>query len=665
MRAAGIIILIILLGVAAGGVSAGEYRGRYCSGRGDVEYLRLIDRSFDFFHPNPDSPNISMLYYPDWDCLIEGSRWPGWWVQNSYGTTYCAIPFLQEPWLTFLQNSQDMWFKHQGDGQKKCIHTGFIAPEGALCDVAKPTGAIYVQGDCNWKIHDWGFEFTAAGVVMQAELLLISRDRDAIRRYLPNLERACRFIETRRDGKSGLFLAGPASNLLAPSYGGVRLPDGSFGKGYLAGLSVTYLAALDRMVELEKLAGSAGKTALYEARRKKTRESLAQLIAPDGYFVKSLEPDGTKHGVLGQEKYGYFESVVNVDAIAFRAADQAQSERIYAQIASIPGLRPYDFIITNYPSLDDTYEAWGSRDLSGIWEYGRWVNGGAWSTVEARAMLAYYRLGKYEDVRRSNLRSMKLADDFQMDAPLKDFGKTVWFHKRLTNLCYDALGIPAATVRGLFEYVYRADGLTLYPHIPPSIEQYVQKEPIRWGEKRIWLSVKNGGPRIRSLRVNGRKWKPSAPDHVTLPYDALPKDARVELVMEGGWPSDATGRSVPNAFGTPADDALRTVELPEELRKPLHLLRVMQARLRREADADFERAYVAEALRAFDAYRVRASKDAAGAYSQMTPEKRAEISKMYEGAALNLYKGFDGLMRRYAAGDDAREKKLAGMYAGL
>ncbi len=106
-------------------------------------------------------------------------------------------------------------------------------------------------------------EFTAAGLLMQAELLLISRDAEAIAHYLPKLERCANFIETRRDPTNNLFLAGPAGNLLAPSYAGWKKPDGTYGKAYLAGLSITYIAALDRLIELEKLAGRAGKAQLY------------------------------------------------------------------------------------------------------------------------------------------------------------------------------------------------------------------------------------------------------------------------------------------------------------------------------------------------------------------------------------------------------------------
>ena len=93
----------------------------------------------------------------------------------------------------------------------------------------------------------WYGSATAAGVVMQAEILLANRDTNAMARYLPKMEKACDVIERTRDPQNHLFLVGPACNLLAPSYGGVKQPDGTFGEGYLAGLSITYLAAMDRM----------------------------------------------------------------------------------------------------------------------------------------------------------------------------------------------------------------------------------------------------------------------------------------------------------------------------------------------------------------------------------------------------------------------------------
>ncbi len=360
--------------------------------------------------------------------------WYMWWIQNSYGPTYCSLPFLSEPWITALQNAQDLWFKFEGDGKRVGSFPPEPAPDGSLCDCAGPTSVIYKQGDMDTSLHkrhDWFYEGAAAGVVMQAELLLIGRDTDAIRRYLPKLERSCDFIERRRDARNNLFLVGPASNLLAPSYGGQPMPNGTYGRAYLAGLSINYLAALDRMIELEKMAGDAGKVAVYEHRRKITRDSLPTLLTDDAYFVKFVETGGIKHGVLGQKQFGYFEVAPNVDAVCFRAVDDALAGKIVSRITSIPELRPCDMLITNYPSLDDIYLDGGSKSAASmavdkLMEYGKWVNGGVWTTMEARAIMAYARTGHYDDIARSMKASFGLAQGFKLDAPLGFFGKSGW-----------------------------------------------------------------------------------------------------------------------------------------------------------------------------------------------------------------------------------------------
>ncbi len=425
------------------------FQGRFFGGAGDADYLRLLESARRMFAPDPELQNLAMLYMPDWNGLVEGPTWDAWWIQNSYGPTYAALPFLQEPFITFLQHSQDLWFDQMGDGQRVGAAPPFdwAAPDGCLCDAARPGWIVYRQGDGRTQIHDWGMEFTAAGLLLESELLLISRDAQAIARYLPRLERCANFIETRRDPTNNLFLAGPAGNLLAPSFAGWKRPNGSYGRAYLAGLSITYIAALDRLTELEKLAGHPKQARLQAQRRDLAKQGLSGITTGEGYFINSLDPDGTRHGVFGAARHGYFEAPPNHDAIAFRVVDQAQAERIYAKIASIPGLRPHDFILPNYPSYDDMYEK-----PEGLWAFGTWVNGGHWSTCEARMVLGYYRLGKYDDARRSMRRLLTFAERFRLDNPLVKCGDDVYQPGQPINLTYDALGPPAAFVRGLFEY---------------------------------------------------------------------------------------------------------------------------------------------------------------------------------------------------------------------
>jgi hypothetical protein len=70
----------------------------------------------------------------------------------------------------------------------------------------------------------------------------------------------------------------------------------------------------NRVIQLEILAGNQYNVDLYNQRLAATYAGLNQLLDPTGqYFVKSMDPDGTLHGVLGQALHGYFESSPNHD----------------------------------------------------------------------------------------------------------------------------------------------------------------------------------------------------------------------------------------------------------------------------------------------------------------------------------------------------------------
>ncbi len=640
-----------------------QFVGKHFRGRGDVEYLQLLDSARRLFEPDPEFQNLAMLYTPIWNGLVEGPTWNMWWIQNSYGTSYCALPFLHEPFSTFLQNSQDLWFSQMGDGNRggcpREPKVNWVAPDGQLCDAASPGCIIYKQGDGQTNIHDWGLEFTAAGILLQSELLLISRDPKAIARYLPKIERSANFLETRRNPGNNLFWAGPAANLLAPSYAGWRRPDGSYGQAYLAGLSITYIAALDRLIELEKLAGEPGKAKLYTERRSLARKGLPLITTPEGYFIKSLDPDGNKHGVYGAAQHGYFEASPNHDAICFHVVDAAQAERIYVKMASIPGLRPYDFVIANYPSLDDMYEA-----PEGLWRFGEWVNGGAWSTCEARMIMAYYSLGKYEDARRSLRKLFSYAHRFRMDNPLTDFGNNVYQPKEPVNITYDAYGPAAAFIRGLFEYRYRADGVTLTPQIPPGITRLEQIDPIRFGDKKLYVATVGSG-RITSLTVNGQPWKSFDDRSIFLPYDQAPEVARVVIAL-GGSP-------LQNVSFEPGTSSPETAAEAETGNFPpaVAALDARTARLRAFHDrliaagfgAGYEAAHAQLALDAVHTLHERRRLLAAGKLQrleQSTSQAAADTS--YENAATKLMDGLETVIKSYGKSADPHRQKIFELY---
>jgi hypothetical protein len=678
-RAVSAIIITLLIGsVATSCRSAARppaFDGRHFSGRGDVEYLKLLEFSRRLFAPDPEFQNLAMLYQPSWNGLVEGPTWDAWWIQNSYGTAYSAMPFLEEPFVTFLQNAQALWFDQMGDGRRRGRPNNEVAPDGSLCDCAGPGWAIYKQGDGRTKIHDWGFEFAAAGVVMQAEFLLINRDAAAIAHYLPMLERTADFIDSRRDPANNLFLVGAAANLLAPSYAGRLKPDGTYDKAYLAGLSITTIAALDRLVELEKLAGRQAKAEELSRRRELVRSGLPLLQAPEGYFIKSLDPDGTKHGVFGAARYGYFEASPNHDAIAFRVVPEDHARKIYNIMNAIPQLRPFDLILPNTPGLDDMYEK-----PEGLWKFGHWVNGGHWSTCEARMVLAYCRLGKYDDARRSVLRMMDFARRFRMDNPLTNFGSEVYQPKEPVNITVDAFGPMAALVRGLFEYIYSAGSLTLYPHIPPAVTEFHQKDPIRFGTKKLYLSTFGAGP-VSAVRINGAAWASHDAGSVTLPYDGLPDEASIEIYLGGvepgrehtrlGHEPAASVLTLKPAEAPPAPDKpeargagtgpgpVLTDEIMRSADKWLAFLKEMTAS---GLDGTYEAAHARLILQCVDACRERKNLLARRAIAELPEDSGRAADQAYTDTALKLGRGLDAVLKGYKDSPDAQKSAIYAIY---
>lgn len=505
-----------------------SFDGIYISGYGDSEYLALLDKAYTMIRPNPYMENLSMLYHPEWNGFVEGPTWGAWWIQNSFGPTYTMLPFMDKAYQTFVLNSQDLWFRFIGDGVRKGANGGYVAPVGSLCDCASPKGVNYRQGDGKVDKHDWGFGFTAAGIILQSELLLIRRNREDIDHYLPMLELCAEFIDSRRDPVNNMFLVGPAANLLAPSYAGTGklLADGSYGKAYLSEISINYIAGLNRLIELEKMAENNDKVRLYTDRIELIRKGLANFRTPEGYFIRSIDPDGTKHGVYKNAVHGYFETSPNCDAMAFRISDDTQSKQIYNTIKSIPQLRPNKVIIPNYPAYDDMYE------YDGIFNYGVWVNGGAWTTVEARMQMGYYRVGAYQDARAAFEKILNLSTDFRLDNPLADFGSKISQTGEAVNCVYDCWGAPGGFLRGLFEFIYTAEGLELFPHIPPGITTLQQKFPVYFGNKEIYISVSGSG-NISSVNVNGQSLNKFTEQSVFLSMDERPETVYIAIGLGG------------------------------------------------------------------------------------------------------------------------------------
>lgn len=512
-----------------------------------------------------------MLYSTAWNGYVEGPTWNAWWTQNSYGPTYTILPYADSSTRNFIRNANLLWFNQIGNGTRVGNDDPHPGPDGCLCDAAGINVVYYKQGDGNVAIHDWALEETLSGVIMEAERILIDRNFTDYQFYLPLFNRTLNLIESRRDSSTNLFLFGDASNLLAPSYGAFLQPNGTRLPAYLTGASVSYIAALDRVIEIERLAGGIWTSLadIHTQRRDLTFQGLPALLAPDtqDYFVKWKDPNGTLHGVLNQSMHNYIEAVVNHDAIAFGVAERIQTglndaimNRLTGPTVPVnpvtggPGLRPYSLVTTNAASLDDMEYP----PTSWLWQYGTWVNGGEWATCESRMMMAYYRTNRAYFALDSMRALLGFANIFRMDSPLVNWGSEVYQPDEPINIVYDMFGIPTAFLRGLWDPVYSATNLTFTPHIPGNVTNLTMTFPILWGPHLFFLSslgnASAGG--ITNVQVNGAPWPSlsyTATDIVFL-WSALPTEPTnftVVITFNNGLSSDTQSLSTDEAVYLP------------------------------------------------------------------------------------------------------------------
>jgi hypothetical protein len=377
-------------------------------------------------------------------------------------------------------------------------------------------------------------------------------------------------------------------------------------------------------------------------------------MTDEGYFYRSLDPAGVKHGVFGAPKHGYFESSPNHDAIALRVVDDAQARRIMVKMQSIPQLRPHDLIVPNYPAYDDMY-----KESDSIWAYGVWVNGGHWSTCEARMQLAYARLGAFDDARKSMTHMLNtfakpwlntFAKPWRMDNPLPDFGNAVWFKDRPINITYDAFGPAAGMIRGLFEPVYDAEGVTIYPHVPSGITELHEREPIRLGSKRIYFQTIGAGA-IASVTLNGRAWDHHDAKIIRLPFDQTPDEARLVIAFGDAKPEQLSSAQFEDSKPPRAAYATTQGTATQVDRLNRFIAAMKQQKLGERWEVS--QAEVALDLRAAGAERTRLIHAKLIAALAEASEKAAD--ETYTRDFKKLYDGLDQAIEKLPAGDAARK----------
>jgi hypothetical protein len=593
--------------------AAPAYDGKWVAGDGDARDLKLIDQAFDSMAVSQEMTSLSLFYKRDWDGLVlSNTAWPGWWIQNTYGPSYGMVPFLEEPYATWMKHAQGLWFRMMGDGKTKDSN-GYLGPDGNICDCTlvfrgggrdlgfghfgwphstnpvndgKITMSMtyYRQGDAGHDTNDWCIGFSAAGLVMECERLLVTRDLEAIKQRLPQLKRVAAHLDGRRDPNTNLLLGGKGSNLLAPSFDGWTDANGKKQHVYLTELSVNYCAGLDRLAELCELAGEKADAQAYRATAATVRTALPALMDDQGSFIMFKDPNGAKHGVYGAAKYGYFETAPNHDAVCMRVVDDAASKKIIQRMVSIKELAPHDLIITNYPASDEP-----GYPTDGLMTYGTWVHGGHWSTAQGRMNIACLRVGEFDHPFKSWDRMCKLMQNFRADAPMGEFGLSPWGGQLGApyNTVLDCWGVPGGLVRGLFEYDYRAESLRVRPHLPPGITRYVQKKAVVFGQGKLYLTVTGSG-QVRSAKANGKACPIDADGWIDLKNPG--KETAVEIICGDAKPQGAwkPGKKTPLAL--PEDPAFW--ELPEQLQNDYHVdLRKLNDFYKKMVKADLDETY--------------------------------------------------------------------------
>jgi hypothetical protein len=300
----------------------------------------------------------------------------------------------------------------------------------------------------------------------------------------------------------------------------------------------------------------------------------------------------------------------------------------------------------------------------GLWAFGTWVNGGHWSTCEARMMLGYYRLRKFEDARRSMKRLLTFARKFRMDNPLTKFGSDVYQPKEAINLCYDTFGPAAGFIRGLFEYLYSAEGLTILPHIPPTITELQQLDPIRFGKKKLYLSTEGIG-QITSVRINGQRWKSFNKNSVFLPYDETPDVARIEIFLGGAKPGISSPQKTLSLMAEKSPETAKY--LPAELKaldeRAKRLKALHEDLIAEGLEEGYEASHIRLALKAIHTIHERRKLQDQGKLVSLPEPSISAANKSYLDTAIKLCDGLERVLRSYENSTEPHKKLIYKLFS--
>ncbi|MDO9528908.1 MAG: hypothetical protein Q7J27_07095 [Syntrophales bacterium] len=524
----------------------------FCRGYGDDNIIGVLNKLWQISFDKRLGKGLYSLANNTLGAFWEGDLFGGIWSQNYIGM-YCWTPLMPDALFTYHVNSYRRLFDAQSDGATK-DYRGEAVPAGALPEYINYRKEI--GGVARYKVdeyiaetvpyEDFWVEGTAAMVYCFGELILTTRDRQLLNQYLSRLESACEWLHSRVD-ENGLLAVGPAGTLIEREYGATYLGNLKYERGYPAGAMVWYIAANRQVAELEKMGGRPEMFERFSSYAKSALESLPQLFTRDGYLVNYMDWHGNPHGVVGAKQHGYFESNPNHDALALEVVNRQDAEKIYMVMKSADGLfNQYGQVRCVHPVHDDCMPNHahginpqpnpdvGPRNdgASLMHEHGpgeHW-NGGIWFCSQTRMLMAQYMLGKHRDILKPLERHLELYREGMLHDQIKGDGETTPYSKNSKHVMLDFFEVPGAGLRGLFEYRYLWDRLLIYPHMDPTIEQYEQIQPVRYGTKKIHLKVDNKDRGyVKKAVLNGETLKEVNDLNVQIKYDRL---EHVENLLE-------------------------------------------------------------------------------------------------------------------------------------
>ena len=236
------------------------------------------------------------------------------------------------------------------------------------------------------------------------------------------------------------------------------------------------------------------------------------------------------------------------------------------------------------------------------------------------------------------------------------------------NLCYDTFGAPAAMMRGLFEYLYRADGLTLVPHIPPGDHAAGAALPRPLRPQAAVPGHDGNGP-VTSVLVNGEPWRAFDAKSVSLPYDQTPDEAVIRIGLGGAVPAPFVPRrsaAEPEPSLRLGDQALEPALFPAKSNRDVPALDARVERLlrffRRLGAAGLAGRYEAAHARLAVDFRTELCRRfrllAEGKLPRLPERSQHAADRLYLDTLGKLCEGLEKTVAAYEGASDAGRKRI-------